>query len=76
MGTKIKFRGQYEPYLITGEAPYDPRPYRASKGPRPKGSKPSNLLERMCSSCSTLIHLGDLCYRTRKGTWRHDQCPY
>lgn len=76
MGTRIKFRGAYEPYVITGVRPYDPTPYRASRGPKPKGSKPSIVRERLCSSCGTRILLNDLCYRTRKGTWRHDRCPY
>lgn len=75
MGTRIKFRGQYEPYVITGARPYGPSP-RIARKKRPKQGRRFFCTEDglICSSCSLPIRLGATMFITAKGTTRHSQC--
>lgn len=74
MGTKIKFRGAYEPYEITGSRPYDDTPVRPRPGPPRRKYFPCNYEGLICSSCSKSIQIGQMMYRTKKRTNRHQQC--
>jgi hypothetical protein len=74
MGSRIKFRGEYQPYVV-GERAYDPRPLKPTRGPRAKSVFANEAPDRMCSSCSRLIAVGWPCHVTRVGTSRHDRCP-
>ena len=74
-GQRIKFRGAYEPYLVTGVHPYDPSPVKPRSGPTYRHFQSNADARRTCSSCSQGIRVGDDFCLTRKGTSRHQQCP-
>lgn len=74
MSTRIRFRGNYEPYLIGQGRPFDDSPFRSSRGPRALGVRPMEKDGMTCSSCSLPIQLKQPSYRTRRGTWRHERC--
>ncbi len=74
-GQRIKFRGQYESYQITGFAPHNSRPVWPKRGPKSKKMSTNQDPDRTCSSCSMKIRVGRAYFITPTGTSRHDQCP-
>ena len=74
-GQRIKFRGQYEAYQITGTAPNNPRPVWPTRRPRSKKMMTNQDPDRTCSSCTMNIRIGCNYYITPTGNSRHDQCP-
>jgi hypothetical protein len=73
-GQRIKFRGQYQPYAITGVRPWDTAPVKPRRGPRYRPTVTCQEEGLTCSSCSRPILMGQRMWTTPKGTKRHQQC--
>jgi len=74
MGTRIKFRGAYEPYVIGANRPHDFIQWRGSRKPRFKEIAVNKDPNRICVRCSHKIPIAGRFYVTRSGTAIHEIC--
>jgi len=74
MGSRIEFKGAYEPHLIGANRPHDFVPWRKSRKPRFRQVLVNQDPGLECSQCRRLIAVGGRHYKTASKSAIHELC--